>query len=447
VRHRASRGGSPDSPSSGAPDASRSSRPAGPHPLVAVLLVAVVALVSGGLVYLLLGTTSQSPAPTASPPTTAPPVAPGSVGPGSGVATTGLHTSGAAILAPDGQRFAPYGFVLECLAMQDLSCEHPSDPGLTDSAKIEAAASFWHANAVRLQVAQEHLFSSSPYDTAYLAALDSEVQLANHLGMVVSITLQEEDFSGPPLPTASAEHFWTFMARHFASSPGVVFDLYNEPKLLPYQGQDWLWNIWRNGGQVSVNGVDDTFVGMQALVDAVRATGADNLIVAEGNGNDHDLTEVTTHLLTGGNIAYGFEPNLKIHSQTPAQWDTAFGDASATVPLVMDAFRDYATGSDCLADTPTVLPQLFAYLVAHHLGLLVWTLDAGNTFVGANPDQPTSYPDGVTQLCVPHDHQHRAIAVGSGVGYNPDTNTNGPGADILGFFRAHSATLTLPPPA
>jgi hypothetical protein len=358
-----------------------------------------------------------------------------------------FHTSGHEIVAPNGQQFAPDGFVLECLAQTNLSCGQASSTNPeTDPAKIEAAATFWHANAIRLQVAQEHLFDQSPYDSSYLSAVDSEVQLANRLGMAAIVTLQEEEYSGPPLPTATAVRFWKFMAQHFRTDPDVIFDLYNEPRLPPYDGESWLWNIWRNGGPVDTHGTDDTFVGMQTLVDDVRQTGAQNLIIAESNGSDHDLSQVMTHLLSGTNIAYAYEPNLKRRQQNPQQWNAAFGDVAQHEPVVMDAFRDYPTSGACFANSPTVLPQLLSYLTSLHLGLISWTMQAGNMIVGNNLDRPTSYQGQSTQLCVPATKKsHQALDQGAGASYNANTSSNGPGADILAFFQANSRQLLASP--
>ena len=93
------------------------------------------------------------------------------------------------------------------------------------------------------------------------------------------------------------------MAGHYASNPRVMFDLFNEPYPLgTFRTQLQTWDTWQNGG--------GTYVGMQSLVNTIRSAGATNVVVAEGPDHDQDLSLVMSHLLTGGNIAYGFEPNL-----------------------------------------------------------------------------------------------------------------------------------------
>jgi hypothetical protein len=356
-------------------------------------------------------------------------------GPGLSASPAGssFEVSGNKIIGPIGQRFVPYGFVLFCLATTTLACEHQSP---TDSQKMEAAATYWHANTVRLQVAQEHLFDRSPYDATYLAAIDQEVALAHSLGLAVILSLQEEEFGGPTLPTASATRFWAFMAAHFRDS-AVIFDLYNEPRLAPYDGFAWEWNIWRNGGHVDTHGIDETFVGMQSLLKTIRTIGAHNVVEAEGLGKDHDLSEVSTHYLTGANVVYGIEPDLNADLDTPAEWAKEYGDLADSVPVVMDAFQDYPTSGACFSHSPSVLPEEMNYLASKQLGLLVWTMAPGVTMVSIHLTDPTDYTGATQQRCVAHNESHQPV----GPGYNAQTNTNGPGADILAYFEANSRQI------
>jgi hypothetical protein len=89
--------------------------------------------------------------------------------------------------------------------------------------------------------------------------------------------------------------FWQQVAARFGSNPLVAFDLYNEP-------HDITWSIWRDGGSV----FDGSFwraAGMQEMYDAVRGTGAQNLVFVSGNswGNTPPPGNA---LLAGYNIVY-----------------------------------------------------------------------------------------------------------------------------------------------
>lgn len=404
---------------------------------------------------------ATNPAATTARPESVPPA---------GLLTGPFSVSGNKILDGNGQQYVARGLVLYCLAIPNVNCSQPnSSSPVTDAQKIQASASFWHANTIRFQVAQEGLFggtggTTNQVDARYLSQLDSEVALANRLGMVAIITLQEERYNGPPLPTATATAFWTTMAAHYKSSPLVMFDLYNEPRLVSQDipasdlstssafpttvgsAQNMIWNLWKSGGSAAVTdgaggpATTYSFVGMQQLVDDVRATGAANVVIAEGNHGDHDLSGVAglseatggtrSYALSGSNVSYGIEPDL--HAQalgpvpataSPAGWDAAWGNLAQSVPIVMAAFQDWSPGGFCYPQAPVVLPQLLAYLGQRKLGLIAWTLDPGILIQGTNLEDPTTFQGISAQPC--------------GQAFDPNGRI-GPGADILQFFGQYA---------
>jgi hypothetical protein len=279
---------------------------------------------------------------------------------------------------------------------------------------------------VRIHLAAERLFDQAPYDAGYLAEVQSEVTLANRLGLVAILSLQEQRVGSSSLPTALDTSFWSLVAAHFAGNPDVMFDLFTEPHATAADvgSEAALWNLWRNGGLATIAGDTETWVGMQALVDTVRATGATNVVIADGPDFDHDLSGLPGAALSGGNVAYGFEPNLVNGDTTPAQWSTNFGGAAQTYPLVMDAFHDFPAGNTCNPDSPRLFPELVAYLQALHLGLVVFSLDPGVAEVGGNLEDPTSFAGVSTMTCT------RTAG-----GQDPN-NTVGVGADVLAWFSA-----------
>lgn len=355
--------------------------------------------------------------------------------PGTGGTTTSndYEVVGNKILEPNGKQFIPYGFVLNCLADKTQGCLastklHP----LTDVTLIRSAASVWHADVIRLQVAPENLLSGSVVNQATLDDLVGEVNLINSLGMVAIITDQEEEYTGPPLPTGSATEFWRTIAAEFKDDPAVFFDLYNEPRIslaTPTSNADW--SLWRNGGAATVStGHAYQFVGMQTLLDDIRAEGAQNIVIAEGINVDKNLGGIPRYALSGTNIAYGMEPDLTSKDDTPAEWAANWGSLSQTVPIMMEAFQDWPGAGVCNADSPTLLPRLFSYLQSMHLGLIAWTLAPGVLMIGNNPDDPTSYAGTTTQLCSPGTTV-RTLA----------SNENGPGQLIENFFTANSGPV------
>jgi endoglucanase len=116
-------------------------------------------------------------------------------------------------------------------------------------------------------------------------------------------------------PSEAHVAFWEAVAKQYANHPAVLFELFNEP-------HDLSWELWRNGGEVTdkvppKEGVVSESkeelkrlqtVGMQRLLEAVRGTGARNLVIAGGLDWSYDLSGVLKGFaLTepGGNgIAY-----------------------------------------------------------------------------------------------------------------------------------------------
>jgi len=169
------------------------------------------------------------------------------------------------------------------------------------------------------------------------------------------------------------------------------------------------------------------YVGDQALVSTIRSAGAANVIIAEGNDFDRDLKLLPKYYLSGKNIAYGVEPNLSDMENTPAEWNADFGRFTAAVPIFPESFRAWYT--ECRAQAPTLLPQLFHYLRTIHMGLIVWTLLPGLTTVGTNLYNPTTFALSrrSTDPCFGHRRRHAV-----------PTTTYGEGADVQRYFAAHS---------
>ncbi len=166
----------------------------------------------------------------------------------------------------------------------------------------------WHANCIRLPINETHWFGRSPYQNdggaAFRAAVDKIVRLAANRGAYVAIDLHR--FRAP-----KAEHveFWKDCAAHYKNHPAVLFDLFNEPHGIS-------WEVWRDGGWVGQQGKHDESafltaeekrknqgfesVGMQALVDAVRSTGAKNVVIAGGLFWANDLTGIESEAIEKG---------------------------------------------------------------------------------------------------------------------------------------------------
>ncbi|MGB8651456.1 MAG: cellulase family glycosylhydrolase, partial [Mycobacteriales bacterium] len=155
-----------------------------------------------------------------------------------------------------------------------------SPGGLTtyDLSRIKA----WGGNVVRLTLGQQVWLPGCPtYDPSYRLAVDRAVDVINDLGMLAVLDLQ---WSAPtcrdaglnPMPDAGSRTFWKQVSARYANRPLVAFDLFNEP-------HDVSDATWLNGGPArTASGVRYRAVGMRALYDTVRASGARNLVLVGG---------------------------------------------------------------------------------------------------------------------------------------------------------------------
>src|SRR5262249_17433713 len=121
--------------------------------------------------------------------------------------------------------------------------------------------------------------------------------------------------------------FWAQVAAKYKGDGRVIFELYNEP-------HDVSWDVWLGGGP---SGDGFTAAGMQALHDAVRGAGAENVVIVGGLGWAYDLSGVPSHRVQGHNIVYATHPYDKPGKQ-PSDWDKGFGFLTSTDPVIITEF-------------------------------------------------------------------------------------------------------------
>jgi hypothetical protein len=209
--------------------------------------------------------------------------------------------------------------------------------------------------------------------------------------------------SQQPLPDADhAVDFWTSVASAFAWDPAVVFDLYNEPFLYGTYLQDPSvdpWECWLNGcglNQYLTGGTPYTIslawnsVGMQALVNAVRATGAKNPIMVGGLDWANDLSGWLSHMPSDPQHALvaSWHSYPGEGCSSASCWTAAVAPVAAQVPIVTGEVGDHVCAS--VGYVPTLLPW------ADGLGIsyLGWTWntwsDCDNVLIADYAGTPTA---------------------------------------------------------
>jgi hypothetical protein len=275
--------------------------------------------------------------------------------------------------------------------------------GPSDQASIAALAS-WHVNAVRVPLNEDCWLGINGVNRAY-SGINYQDAIAGYVGRLNDtglITILDLHWNAPGTVLsqsqqvmADADHapsFWTSVASRFKHSPAVMFDLYNEPHNIS-------WKCWRSGC-VTSDGWQTA--GMQSLVDAVRRTGAKQIIIAAGLNHANDLSgwlasglSDPLHQLVGGMHVY--DTGSPGYCNTAACWNRTIVPVAENVPIVATEIGEHDRRSDFITaymdwtDTQWRLSRAVSFLG--------WSWDAaqgegGPSLITAYDGTPTAYGNG-----------------------------------------------------
>lgn len=144
-------------------------------------------------------------------------------------------------------------------------------PGTHLLTSLDVAVHDWKVNIVRLPVDRVKWHGQIAGE-AYRNTVDEFIDHASDLGIYIIL-----DLHGFEKILHADENFWTDAAERYKNNPTVLFGLFNEPHSID-------WDTWRDG---DVDGP-----GMQGLLDAVRATGANNIVLAAGTEWSFNLSKI-----------------------------------------------------------------------------------------------------------------------------------------------------------
>ena len=374
--------------------------------LIAVIIVLSVAIVgvSGFAGFLVLNAQGQpqlkhsgkhlklTPSPSFSPTVF-----------GSPVATGMPYVQGDQIIDASGHPFMLHGAQIESPFNYIKNWESGKSPfTMLNSTVFNAMAHDWKMNVLRLPISN---WIYAKDTTNYMSRLDQVIQQANAAGLYVILDLHDDAKSGSPygdaadMPKAENIPFWQAIATHYKTNPMVMFDVYNEPK-------DPNWQIWLHGG-TTVSGA--SIVGFQDLVNAIRSTGAKQIIIVEpgsaGGGSGVNGAEEGGWASVGNNIIS--DPNVvySLHVYDglllpPQQQDAKWGPILNRYPLLYGEWGLVTNGygqagaSHCQNVVPSQADQdvlaFLNYMNSRHASWIAWQFAPHSLIQDYNSFAPTS---------------------------------------------------------
>jgi hypothetical protein len=308
-----------------------------------------------------------------------------------------------------------------------------------------SAIAAWKGFAMRIPLNEQSYLNQTAYDpgasatspqtaeladplNSYRAVVKQIVDAATAAGMYVILDLHK---NAPPavitgltttplqlLSNTSAQSefsdensiaFWTSVATDYQNYPNVIFDLFNEPHIdhfvtptnLPTipgqtQGEIAQWFILLHGGTGQlIYGDNQTYSqnysvpGMQAMLNAVRATGATNVVMVAGVSWAQDTSLWTQFVPTDplNQLACSWHayPSAGAPSQPgfPDNFAWAATILSAGYPIIIGETGDEsATGS-----TAKWFPTLLPWADTNNVSVFAWSW---NAWGAANDDLITN---------------------------------------------------------
>jgi hypothetical protein len=295
----------------------------------------------------------------------------------------GLHVVGNKIVDGSGQTVVIHGVNksgTEYACIQGWGIFSPA--GSDTLQAIQAMKAWTGLNAVRIPLNEDCWLgingAPSAYSgAAYQAAIENYVSLLTSNGLIAVLDLHWNAPGGAqatgqePMPDADhATAFWQSVAGAFKNQGSVVFDLFNEPYPDSNQDTTAAWTCWRDGG--SCSGVPYQAAGMQDLVNAVRGTGAGNLILLGGVEYANSLTGWLAYRPTdsAGNVAAAWHMYGGNVCSSLSCWMGAPASVAAAVPLTAGEFGENYSGTDC---GTSLVSSFTSWMDSIGAGYVAWT--------------------------------------------------------------------------
>ena len=357
------------------------------------------------------------------------------------------------------------------------------DDDASAAAADAASIAGWDADAVRVPLNEDCWLgingqpsyrpggdSEAQAQAAYQQTLETYVSDLNADGIYAILDLH---WSAPgtvvsdaqrSLPDDHSAAFWTSVAATFKDNPAVVFDLFNEPYSPAADGYSAYpvnWSCWLHGGCTVPDAADGdtptagqtyTAVGMQALVNAVRATGASQPILVGGLAYANDLSGWLSNEPSdpAGQLAASLHAYEGNSCDDVACWDAEVAPVAAKVPVVAGEFDE----NECPSGTDNWDDTFMDWADQTGVSYLAW-----GWFVGVTPDcsdggyylltdagAPAS-PNGVavhTHLLALAESTSTTTGTGTGSGTSPSPSGSSPTGGTVGGSPSVTRACVVP---
>ena len=321
-------------------------------------------------------------------------------------ATLSVHVSGNRLLDAAGRTLVLRGVNLSGTEFSCIQDVQPAGRGWgiyggqpLDQPSTYSAIVSWHANVVRVPLNEDCWLGINGVNPAfgsdaYRKAIESEVTRIHQAGLYAVLDLHWSSpgsfaaYAQQPMP--DADHsiaFWQSIGATFKSDPAVIFDLFNEPFFYyiapggPDQWTCWLRGCAMNqivsGGQKGLDGSTTGYTtsynwqtaGMQAMVDAVRGTGATQPILVNGADWGNDLSGWLANQPhdPAGQLIAGWHSYPEQGCSGHSCWDSVIRPITLKVPVLVGETGDNVCAAIGFDDT--FLP----WADSHGISYLGWT--------------------------------------------------------------------------
>ncbi len=271
----------------------------------------------------------------------------------------------------------------QCTSPNSNTIFDPLPGGLTvDGSMTQMTA--WKINAVRIPLNEDCWLGINGI-SATVAGTKYQTAISNYVTSLHShniIPILELHWAAPGTvkataqqPMPDADHtptFWTSVAQTFIADTGVIFELYNEPYPNGNSNNVDAWTCWRDGCTETLNSSTGSgtyqAVGMQSLVNTIRAVPSNNVILLGGVQYSNGLNSWDAYKPT--DKANNFAAAWHIYNYNPCMTTSCFAGAPATLaaktPVVATEFGE----DDC---SGAIVGPWMTWFDSNIAGYLAWT--------------------------------------------------------------------------